>query len=120
MPDWPEAERRARTFLLAQKPRLIHASLAANIGLARPEATRAEIEQAAERGQDIAFTAGLPERRDTIIGEDGVGLSGGQAQPVALARLFLRDAGLILLDEPTAHLDPTLEDEIITAIRRYA
>lgn len=118
--DWPEAELRARSFLLAQKPRLIHASIADNIGLARPGATRRDIELAAERARIAGFAAALPEGLDTIIGEDGIGLSGGQAQRVASARLFLRDAGLILLDEPTAHLDAATEAEIITAIRHYA
>ncbi len=118
--DWSETDLRARTFLLAQKPRLIHASIADNIALARPGASRREIALAAERAEVAPFAAAMPLGLDTIIGEDGMGLSGGQAQRVALARLFLRDAGLLLLDEPTAHLDGALEDTIISAILDYA
>lgn len=118
--SWPEEELRARTFLLTQKPRLLHASVAENIALARPGASRTEIELAAERAGITQFAAAMPQGLDTIIGEDGIGLSGGQAQRVALARLFLRDAGLILLDEPTAHLDAELEAEIMSAIIDYA
>lgn len=118
--DWPETDLRARTFLLAQKPRLIHASIADNIALARPGASRRDIALAAERAEVMPFAAAMPQGLDTIIGEDGIGLSGGQAQRVALARLFLRDAGLLLLDEPTAHLDGALEDRIVSAILDYA
>lgn len=117
---WTEADLRARTFLLTQKPRLIHASMADNIALARQGATRQEIERAAERAGVSQFAAAMPQGLETIVGEDGLGLSGGQAQRVALARVFLRDAGLILLDEPTAHLDADLEAEIMSNILDYA
>jgi ATP-binding cassette subfamily C protein CydD len=118
--DWPEEDLRARTFLLPQKPRLIHASIAENIALARSGASQADIERAAEKAGVMQFAVAMPNGLDTLIGEDGLGLSGGQAQRVALARLFLRDAGLIILDEPTAHLDASLEAEIVTAILDYA
>ena len=117
---WAEEDLRARTFLLTQKPRLLHASIAENIALARHDATRGEIDLAAERAGVAQFAAAMKQGLDTIIGEDGIGLSGGQAQRVALARLFLRDAGLILLDEPTAHLDAQLEAEIMSSILDYA
>ncbi|NGP18635.1 thiol reductant ABC exporter subunit CydD [Devosia aurantiaca] len=118
--DWPEAELRGRSFLLPQKPRLIHGSIADNIALARPGASRRDIQRAAEQALVAPFAAALPDGLDTIIGEDGLGLSGGQAQRVAVARLFLREAGLILLDEPTAHLDQALEAEVMGNILAFA
>jgi ATP-binding cassette subfamily C protein CydD len=66
------------------------------------------------------FAAELPQGLDTLMGEAGWGLSGGQAQRVALARAFLRDSPLVLLDEPTAHLDPATEAEVIDSLKRLA
>ena len=66
----------------------------------------------------LDFADGLPQGLDTLVGEGGCGLSGGQAQRVALARAFLRDTPLVLLDEPTAHLDPGTEAEVIDSLQR--
>ncbi len=118
--DWPEADLRRRVTMLGQKPRIFAGSMAHNIGLARPGASIADIRSAAELAQVAGFADALPEGLDTKLGEGGLGLSGGQAQRVALARIYLRDAGLILLDEPTAHLDAELEQAVLDALKHYA
>jgi ATP-binding cassette subfamily C protein CydD len=66
----------------------------------------------------MEFAEALPQGLDTLVGEGGFGLSGGQAQRVAVARAFLRDTPLVLLDEPTAHLDPGTEATVLDALRR--
>jgi ATP-binding cassette subfamily C protein CydD len=118
--DWPEAELRSRVTMLGQKPRIFAGSMAHNIGLARPGASIADIRRAAELAHVAGFADALPEGLDTRLGEGGLGLSGGQAQRIALARIYLRDARLILLDEPTAHLDAELEQAVLDALKHYA
>ncbi len=91
-----------------------------NIRFARPEASDAEIEEAAASARVAEFAALLPDGLDTPVGEGGFGLSGGQAQRVAIARAFLKNAALLLLDEPTAHLDRATEADVLDSLRRLA
>jgi ATP-binding cassette subfamily C protein CydD len=94
---------------VSQTPYLFHDTLAANIRLARPQATEAEIFRAAALAHLDEFVQLLPRGYDTIIGEQGARLSGGQAQRLALARAFLKDSPFLILDEPTSSFDPTNE-----------
>ncbi len=103
---------------IGQRPVLFAGTMAENIRFARPEASDAEVAEAARAAKVTAFAERLRLGLDTPIGEGGYGLSGGQAQRVAIARAFLRDAPLLLLDEPTAHLDPATEADILESLRR--
>lgn len=97
---------------IGQKPVLFAGTIRENIRFAKPEATDAEVAEAARAARLDGI--GL----ETILGEAGFGLSGGQAQRVAIARAFLKNAPLLLLDEPTAHLDPATEAEVLDSLRR--
>ncbi len=108
------------TAWIGQRPVLFSATIRDNIHFARPEATTVEVEEAARNASIDEFTATLPDGLDTKVGEGGYGLSGGQAQRVAIARAFLKNAPLLLLDEPTAHLDPATEMEVLDSLRRLA
>lgn len=118
--QWNETSLRQRVALIGQRPQLLAGSIADNIRLGRPDATDAQVQEAARRACVLEFTQGLPLGLDTPLGSRGHGLSGGQAQRVALARLFLRDPGLILLDEPTAHLDDATQARVLDEILAFS
>jgi ATP-binding cassette subfamily C protein CydD len=111
---------RQRVAWVPQQPYLFQDSLAANIRLGKANASQDEIEAAARVAGLERFIQTLPEGYDTRIGEMGTRLSSGQAQRLALARAFVKDALLIVLDEPTARLDPELEAELAETVARLS
>jgi ATP-binding cassette subfamily B protein len=104
-----QADLRGLIAYVPQEPAMFHRTLRENIAFARPDATDAEIRQAAEAAHVTEFATALPDGFDTLVGERGVKLSGGQRQRVALARAILRDAPILLLDEATSALDSESE-----------
>lgn len=101
-----------------QRPHLFHDTLDANIRLGKPDATKEEIIEAAKAAHLHEFIDTLPEKYETIIGESGARLSGGQAQRLALGRAFLKNAPILILDEPTSSLDPETESLLEESTRR--
>ncbi len=118
--DIDEAELRTRIAVLGQRPRIFAGSIADNIRLGRRDADHAAVRRAAQLACVTDFADLLPEGLATRIGEDGLGLSGGEVQRVALARLYLRNPGLMLLDEPTAHLDAATELAVLDGLGEFA
>jgi len=105
---------------IPQTPTLFYQSISDNIKIAKPDASQLELEQAAHQAGALDFINTLPNGFNTLIGEQGEGLSGGQKQRIALARAFLKQAPILVLDEPTAHLDSQTEQLIQRAINDYA
>ncbi|MFJ2673926.1 thiol reductant ABC exporter subunit CydD [Streptomyces sp. NPDC087525] len=111
---------RERIAWVPQRPYLFAGTVAENVRLARPDADDAAVRDALRDAGAYDFVAALPDGPDTALGEDGAGLSAGQRQRLALARAFLADRPLLLLDEPTAALDGETEEGIVEAVRRLA
>ncbi len=111
---------RARLAWVPQRPHLFNATIAENVRLGRSDATLEEVGEAIAAAGLADTVRRLPDGLDTLLGERGAGLSAGERQRVALARAFLRDAPLLLLDEPTANLDGRTEREVLEAIRVLA
>ena len=118
--DIDEPELRRRVAMLGQRPRLFAGSIADNIRLGRHDAEHAAVRLAAQQARVADFADALPEGLATRLGEDGLGLSGGEIQRIALARIYLRDPGLVLLDEPTAHLDAATEALVLDGLAEFA
>lgn len=104
--------------MVTQETYLFHDTIRANLLYAKPDATDGELEAACHAANIHDFVAGLPERYDTIVGERGYRLSGGEKQRIAIARVILKDPRILILDEATSHLDSQSEALIQAALER--
>jgi subfamily B ATP-binding cassette protein MsbA len=111
------ADLRRNIALVSQEPVLFNDTIYHNLLLGRPDATRAEVEQAARHAFAHDFITALPQGYDTVVGERGLLLSGGQKQRIAIARAFLRAAPILILDEATSALDSDSEAAVQSALR---
>jgi ATP-binding cassette subfamily B protein len=118
--DWNLASLRSQISIIEQDVFLFSRSIAENIAFGKPEATRAEIESAARAAQVEDFIHEFEKGYETVIGERGVTLSGGQRQRIAIARAFLTDPRVLVLDDSTSAIDSATEDKIQRAIAAAA
>jgi thiol reductant ABC exporter CydC subunit len=118
--SYRQADVRGAISVAGQDSHLFSVSIRQNVALGRPGASEQEIERALRRAAIWDWVAGLPQGLDTRVGEQGRELSGGQRQRIILARAFMTDAPVLLLDEPTAHLDPetaqVLIEDVLAAV----
>ena len=118
--DWNLETLRRQISIIEQDIFLFSRTIAENIAFGRPGASRAEIEAAAQAAQAHEFIVGFKDGYDTLVGERGVTLSGGQRQRLALARAFLTQPAILILDDATSAIDSETEDRIQRAIERVA
>jgi ATP-binding cassette subfamily B protein len=118
--QWQLQSLRSQISIIEQEIFLFSRTIAENIAFGRPDASREEIELAARRAQAHDFILSFSEGYDTVIGQRGVTLSGGQRQRLAIARAFLSDPEILILDDSTSAIDSATEDQIQKAIWEVA
>ena len=116
--DWSLDGLRSQISKIEQDVFLFSRSIRENIAFGRPDASQADVEAAAQAAQAHGFIMQMPEGYDTVVGERGTTLSGGQRQRIALARAFLSNPRILILDDSTSAIDSATEDEIQKAIRQ--
>jgi ATP-binding cassette subfamily B protein len=116
--DYKLADLRNQFAIVLQEAVLFSASIRENIAYARPGATEEDIVLAAKSANAHEFITRLPEGYDTLVGERGMRLSGGERQRISVARAFLKDAPMLILDEPTSSVDLGTEAVILEALER--
>jgi len=114
--DHRQSDVRAMFSLAGQRAHLFNSTIRQNLLLARPDATDNELRDVLARARLAAWVDGLPDGIDTLVGEEGRRLSGGQRQRLVLARALLRDAPVLVLDEPTAHLDTATAEVLMSDV----
>jgi len=118
--EWSMESLRSQVSFIEQDVFLFSRTLRENIAFGVAEATQEQIERAAEEAQAAEFIASFPQGYDTVVGERGVTLSGGQRQRIAIARAFLTDPRILVLDDSTSAIDSATEDQIQRAMRRIS